>query len=68
MYDPNLPKKMHLDVFVGLGVNFLRVLEMNILRVLTNEKPVFDPVIPTGTRLFMWLISLKLTLLSVSLI
>lgn len=68
MYDPNLPKKMRLDVFVGLGFNFLPVLEINNLRVLTNEKPHFDPVTQTGTRLLTWLISLKLRLLFMSLI
>lgn len=68
MYDPNLPNKMNLDVFVGLGVNFLNVFEINNLRVLRNEKPVFDRVIQTGARLLMWLISLKLRLLFVSLI
>lgn len=68
MYDPNLPNKMNLDVFVGLGVNFLNVFEINNLRVLRNEKPVFYRVIQTGARLLMWLISLKLRLLFVSLI
>lgn len=43
MYKPNLPNKIHFDVFVGLGVNFLIVFEINNLRVLTNEKPGFLP-------------------------
>lgn len=68
MYEPNLPNKMHLDVFVGLGVNFLNIFEINNLRVLTNEQPVFDRAFQTGTRLLTWLISLKLRLLFVSLI
>lgn len=68
IYYPNLLNKMHLDVFVGLGVNFLHAFEINNLRVFTNEKPGFDPVIQTGARLLLQLISLKLRLLFVSLI
>lgn len=59
---------MHLDVFVGLGVNLLHAFEINNLRVFTNENPGFDSIIQTGTRLLMQLISLKLRLLFVSLI